>query len=89
DAGGLEKTRKRALDLNEIEKIFEVFRSNLNSFGRDNYLLCCLFLVLGNRKSELCEAPWSEFDLEESVWHIPEWRVKTGIAISIPLPRQA
>lgn len=89
DAGGLEKTRKRALDLNEIEKVFEVFRSNLNSFGRDNYLLCCLFLVLGNRKSELCEAPWSEFDLEESVWHIPEWRVKTGIAISIPLPRQA
>ncbi|EGR2438183.1 integrase arm-type DNA-binding domain-containing protein [Shewanella xiamenensis] len=89
DAGGLEKSRKRALELAELDNVFRVFRSHLNSFGRDNYLACCLFLVLGNRKSELCEATWSEFNLGKSVWHIPDRRVKTGIAISIPLPSQA
>ncbi|MGN2378040.1 tyrosine-type recombinase/integrase [Vibrio cholerae] len=89
DAGGLEESRARALKLDEVEQVFKVFRKHLNSFGRDNYLSCCLFLVLGNRKSELCEAPWSEFDLEQHVWHIPQERVKTGIPISIPLPGQA
>lgn len=89
DAGGLEESRARALKLDEVEQVFKVFRKHLNSFGRDNYLSCCLFLVLGNRKSELCEAPWSEFDLEQHVWHISQERVKTGIPISIPLPGQA
>ncbi|EFH2868386.1 DUF4102 domain-containing protein [Escherichia coli] len=89
DAGGLEESRARALKLDEVEQVFKIFRKHLNSFGRDNYLSCCLFLVLGNRKSELCEAPWSEFDLEQYVWHMPERRVKTGIPISIPLPGQA
>ena len=89
DAGGLEESRARALKLDEVEQVFKVFRNHLNSFGRDNYLSCCLFLVLGNRKSELCEAPWSEFDLGQYVWHIPQERVKTGIPISIPLPGQA
>ncbi|EJB9924546.1 site-specific integrase [Escherichia coli] len=89
DAGGLEESRARALKLDEVEQVFKVFRKNLNSFGRDNYLSCCLFLVLGNRKSELCEAPWSEFELEQYAWHIPQERVKTGIPISIPLPGQA
>lgn len=89
DAGGIEESRARALNLDEIEHVFKVFRKHLDSFGRDNYLSCCLFLVLGNRKSELCEAPWSEFNLEQRIWHLPETRVKTGIPISIPLPDQA
>lgn len=89
DAGGIEESRARALKLDEIAHVFKVFRKHLDSFGRDNYLSCCLFLVLGNRKSELCEAPWSEFDLEQHIWHLPETRVKTGIPISIPLPDQA
>lgn len=87
DAGGLEKTRKRALELDEVQEVFKVFRNNLNSFGRDNYLACSLFLILGNRKSELCEAEWHEFDFENEVWHLD--RVKNGHPISIPLPTQA
>lgn len=86
DAGGIEESRARALKLDEVEHVFKVFRENLSSFGRDNYLSCCLFLVLGNRKSELCEAPWSEFDMNQNAWHIHEDRIKTGIPISIPLP---
>ena len=89
DAGGLEHSRERALTPEEIRHAFEVFRKNISSFGRDNYLACCLFLVLGVRKSELCEALWEEFDLDAAIWDLPAHRSKTGTAISIPLPAQA
>ena len=89
DAGGLESSRDRMLTPEEIRHAFQVFRANISSFGRDNYLACCLFLVLGVRKSELCEALWEEFDLEAAVWDLPAHRSKTGTAISIPLPTQA
>jgi integrase len=89
DAGGIETSRDRTLTLEEVQHAFRVFRDNINSFGRDNYLACCLFLVLGVRKSELCEARWDEIHLDSGVWDLPQERSKTGAAISIPLPSQA
>ncbi|MCE7523012.1 tyrosine-type recombinase/integrase [Alloalcanivorax xenomutans] len=89
DAGGLENSMERALTPEEIQIAFKVFRDHISSFGRDNCLTCCLFLVLGVRKSELCEALWEEFDLEKAVWHLPKHRSKTGTSVSIPLPTQA
>lgn len=89
DAGGIEDSRDRHLSPEEIQAAFKVFRKHLDSFGRENYLACCLFLVLGVRKAELCEAKWEEFDLENAVWHLPSNRSKSGTAISIPLPKQA
>lgn len=89
DAGGIEASRERTLTLEEIGHAFKVFREHINSFGRGNYLACCLFLVLGVRKSELCEARWDEFDLEAGIWDLAKKRSKTGAAITIPLPTQA
>lgn len=89
DAGGVELSKDRMLTKNEIRQVFSVFHTHLYSFGRDNYLACCLFLVLGIRKSELCEALWNEIDLEAGVWDLPKERNKTGVPISIPLPIQA
>ncbi|KAF0811020.1 phage integrase family site specific recombinase [Alcanivorax sp. S71-1-4] len=89
DAGGEETSRERTLSLDELQHAFQVFQENISSFGRDNYLACCLFLVLGVRKSELCEAQWREFDLETGVWRLSKERSKTGAAITIPLPTQA
>ncbi|EGR4491741.1 site-specific integrase [Vibrio cholerae] len=89
DAGGVESSRDRMLSKEEIHYAFSVFHTHINSFGRDNYLACCLFLVLGVRKSELCEAMWREMDLTTGVWDLPKERSKTGVPISIPLPRQA
>lgn len=89
DAGGIEKSRDRHLSPKEIRESFKVFRRHLDGFGRENYLACCLFLVLGVRKSELCEAKWEEFDLQNAVWHLPSHRSKSKAAISIPLPSQA
>lgn len=89
DAGGIELSRDRTLSLDEVQRAFQVFQKNITSFGPGNYLACCLFLVLGVRKSELCEARWNEFDLDKAVWDLPQERSKTGAAISIPLPTQA
>lgn len=89
DAGGVEKSRDRVLSLYEIKYVFNIFRENSVSFSRENYLACCLYLVLGVRNSELCQAPWSEFDLINSVWSLPSIRSKNNIPIDIPLPYQA
>lgn len=89
DAGGIETSKDRILTVEEISKAFSIFRENISSFGYDNYYACCLFLMLGVRKSELCEAKWNELDMNSAVWNLPKERIKTGAPISIPLPTQA
>ncbi|NYT83203.1 tyrosine-type recombinase/integrase [Alcaligenaceae bacterium] len=86
DAGGIEKSRDRALTTEELAFIFKIFREESDSFTRDNYLACALLVLLGVRKAELTEARWSEFDLEEKVWYLPQERSKSRVAIDIPLP---
>ncbi|WP_345870325.1 tyrosine-type recombinase/integrase [Shewanella algae] len=89
DAGGVEESRARVLTEDEIATVFRAFRENAVSFTRENYLACCLYLVLGVRNSELCQAPWTEFDLDNALWEIPKERTKNGIPLTIPLPHQA
>ncbi|MBO2643888.1 tyrosine-type recombinase/integrase [Shewanella algae] len=86
DAGGIEKSKDRALTLEELKQFFAVAAQNPVYFGRDNYLACALLVTLGVRKSELTEAAWSEFDLTEYEWNLPASRSKSGVGITIPLP---
>jgi len=88
DAGGVEKSRDRYLTLDELAKVFKLFKSHMAKFNRDNYLACALLVTLGVRKSELCCAKWEEFELDKALWHLPEGRSKTGAPITIPLPKQ-
>lgn len=88
DAGGIEKSRDRYLALDEITKVFKIFKQHQAKFNRDNYLACALLVTLGVRKSELCCAKWEEFELDKALWHLPEGRSKTGAPITIPLPEQ-
>jgi len=88
DAGGVEKSRDRHLNIDEIKQVFSVFKQNIAKFNRDNYLACALLITLAVRKSELCCAKWEEFELDNALWHLPEGRSKTGAAITIPLPQQ-
>ena len=85
DAGGVEKSRDRALTTEELKQFFSTAKDNPMSFTRDNYLACALLVCLGVRKSELCEAKWEEFDLEKAVWELPKERSKTNVGLSIPL----
>lgn len=86
DAGGIEKSKDRALSLDELKFFFQKARENSDSFSRDNYLACALLVVLGVRKGELTEALWQEFDLVEAKWGLPKERSKSGVGIVIPLP---
>lgn len=89
DAGGIEKSKRRTLQVDEINNVFTVFQENIESFTRDNYLACALLLALAVRKSELCQALWCEIDFDKKIWMLPEERSKTGVAITIPLPKEA
>ncbi|WP_241573752.1 tyrosine-type recombinase/integrase [Rosenbergiella nectarea] len=89
DAGGVENSRERALSLEEVNRVFQIFRENSDSFSRDNYLACALLILLAVRKSELTEAPWAEFNLVEKKWFLPKERSKSGVGIVIPLPELA
>ncbi|MFS1425289.1 tyrosine-type recombinase/integrase [Shewanella sp. 10N.286.48.B5] len=86
DAGGVEKSKDRALTIEELTQFFKTARENSDSFSRENYLACALLVTLGIRKSELAEAPWKEFDLEKQVWNLSKERSKSGVGIVIPLP---
>ncbi len=88
-AGGLERSRDRALTIVELETVFRVFRENADSFTRDNYLAVALLLALGVRKGELIAARWEEFDMDKALWNLPKERSKTGAGITIPLPSPA
>ncbi|MHA3091305.1 tyrosine-type recombinase/integrase [Acinetobacter brisouii] len=48
-----------------------------------------LLTMLFCRPSELREAQWHEFDLDEGLWNIPEERMKKRREHVIPLPTQA
>jgi integrase len=92
DAGGTEKSRGRALNLDELAKLFAAFRIT-PSFGTENLLTTKLLLALCVRKNELIGARWGEFDLEGRtvqgpVWHLPGARTKTGDPLDIPLVPQ-
>jgi integrase len=88
DAGGKEEARKRWLTQAELAQLFEAMRE-AKGWTYENSLVVKLLLMLGNRKSELIEAPIKEFDLDAAVWYLPAIRTKTGTALDIPLPRQA
>lgn len=85
DAGGVEKSRSRALSIDELSLFFKCLRENHNQFTRENYLAVALLLCLGVRKGELVAAKWQEFDFDIALWHIPQERSKTGRGISVPL----
>ena len=86
DAGGKEQSRDRWLTREEIIQLFQAMRDMLGRFSVENLYAVRLLLLLAVRKEELIAAPWSEFDLDNAVWHLPEERTKTNTAIDIPLP---
>src|SRR5262249_22237043 len=48
-----------------------------------------LLILTGQRKSEVAEARWSEFDLLKKIWTIPAERMKADAAHVVPLSDDA
>ncbi len=48
-----------------------------------------LLVLTAARSGEVRLANWSEFELDEAIWTIPETRMKSGLEHRVPLSRQA
>jgi integrase len=48
-----------------------------------------LLQLLGQRRNEIADATWSEFDLDKGLWVIPSTRMKGGVQHIIPLAPRA
>jgi integrase len=48
-----------------------------------------LLILTGQRESEVCEAEWTEFDLDAGLWRLPAGRTKSGRAHLVHLAPQA
>jgi integrase len=48
-----------------------------------------LMILTGQRRSEVLEAEWREFDLERALWSIPRDRAKNGSGHVVPLSAAA
>ena len=48
-----------------------------------------LLMLTGQRRSEVSEAHWSEFDLDKRLWTIPPARMKMNAAHVVPLSAPA
>jgi len=44
-----------------------------------------MLLMTGQRKSEVAEAQWREFDLDKKLWTVPSERFKSGSTHTVPL----
>ena len=78
DLIGTRAVRQRVLDAREIALIWHA----AGAYAR-------LLLLLGVRRSELGEATWSEFDLDNAAWIVPAGRMKSNAPHVIPLPSTA
>jgi integrase len=80
-------SRTRVLDPDEIGAMLRAIYAS--SIRRPLKLALHLLVLTMVRKSELIEATWGEFDLDEAIWKIPAARMKKDREHWVYLPRQA
>jgi integrase len=82
---GRKLARQRILAGAEVRALWEATETMGYPYGP----LFRLLLITGQRKSEVAEARWSEFDLEKREWTIPAKRMKAEAAHMVPLSDEA
>jgi len=82
---GEKKLRYRVLSDTELRAAWIA----ADSVGYPYGPLFKLLMLTGQRKSEVAEARWSEFDLAKQIWTIPVERMKAGAAHVVPLSDDA
>jgi integrase len=85
DAIGKKALRTRVLKDGELRAFWRATESLGYPYGP----LFRLLAVTGQRKSEVAEAQWSEFDLGGKLWTIPAARMKSDAAHIVPLSADA
>ncbi len=82
---GAKKARTRVLNDDEIRALWKAAEGMGYPYGP----LFQLLALTGQRKSEVAEAHWSEFDLGKKLWAIPAERMKSDTAHAVPLSEDA
>lgn len=80
---GKEEKRQRVLKPAEIKAVLAALPPG--DFGR----VVRLLLLTGQRRDEVADMPWSELDLERSLWHLPPERTKNALPHDVPLSAPA
>jgi len=80
-----EVSRDRIVDDEELTRVIMAARKIGGPYGR-----IVEFLALtGQRREEVAQASWDEFDLEQRLWLIPNRRTKNGKAHTVHLSEEA
>jgi integrase len=80
-----ETARDRVLSDDELIRVIEAARKIGGIYGR-----IVEFLALtGQRREEVAQATWEEFDLKQRLWSIPNRRTKNGKAHAVHLSDEA
>jgi integrase len=82
---GEKATRQRVLNDLEISSVVKGAKAMNYPYGP----LVQLLLLTGQRKAEVAEASWKEFDLEKKLWTIPQERFKSDSEHFVPLSKEA
>jgi integrase len=88
---GKKSARTRVLDDDEL-RAFWTATERLGDARIGGYPwrpLLRLLLLTGQRKTELSDAQWQEFDLDQRLFIIPEQRFKSGATHVVPLSAEA
>jgi integrase len=78
---GDRKARSRILSADELRAVWKATETMGYPYGP----LLRLLAFTGQRKSEVADARWSEFDLEQKLWTIPAARMKADAPHVVPL----
>jgi integrase len=84
-APGEESRRDRVLSADEIARLWRALGNPATPISLPIRLALKLQLVTAQRKGEVVNAEWREFDLGEGVWTIPGAKVKNGMPHRVPL----
>jgi integrase len=82
---GAKKARTRVLNDDELRALWKASESLGYPYGP----LFQMLALTGQRKSEVAEARWSEFDLTKRLWEIPAERMKSNAGHAVPLSDEA
>lgn len=84
-APGKENRRDRVLSRDEIATLWHALDTTTLPISAPIRLALKLQLATAQRKGEVIDAEWSEFDLDEGIWTIPGERAKNSMAHRVPL----
>ena len=85
----LNKTEKGNMKYVELDQLGELIKAIRQHPTRPVAIGLELLALLFPRPSELREAVWDDFNLDQAEWIKPAEKTKTGIIHAVPLPKQA